>query len=34
MGLLARLPIQNRIAFPGLLSLLWHFRCWLQNQNR
>jgi len=20
-----------RTAFPGLLSLLWHFRCWLQN---
>jgi len=26
-GLLAWLPIENRTAFPGLLSLLWHFRC-------
>jgi len=32
MGLLAWLPIENRTAFPGLL--LWHFRCWLQNQKR
>jgi len=24
-------PIENRTAFPGLLSLLWYFRCWLQN---
>jgi len=30
MGLLAWLPIENWTAFPVLLSLLWHFRCWLQ----
>jgi len=33
MGLLAWLPIENRTAFPGLLNLLWHLRCWLQNYN-
>jgi len=31
MGLLAWLLIENRTAFPGLLSLLWLFKCWLQN---
>jgi len=31
MELLVCLPIENRTAFPGLFSLLWHFRCWLQN---
>jgi len=33
MELLAWLPIENRTAISWPMSLLWHFRCWLQNHN-